>query len=154
MARDHTPRPRKNSEYRHLLDTGFYRSWSGMKSRCSNPETVSYLSYGGRGIKVCDRWQHFENFYDDMYASWLAHKTEQDSTTLERKDVNGDYAPNNCVWATRKEQSNNRRRHKMLKYKGKTLNLTQWAEELGIKKSTLSQRIYVYKWPLERALST
>lgn len=147
-------RPRKNSEYRHLHDTGFYRSWVAMKTRCLNVHDASYHRYGGRGILVCDRWMNFENFYADMYKSWERHKIQYSSTSLERIDVHGNYEPENCKWATQQEQNNNRTRHRMLQHKGVRMNLNQWARKLGIKRSTLAQRIYVYKWDTERALTS
>lgn len=86
-------------------NTGVYRSWSQMKNRCSNPNYIGYESYGGRGIKYCERWEKFENFLYDMGDRPL-------KTSLDRIDVNGNYEPSNCRWATVKEQSANRREMK------------------------------------------
>lgn len=80
-----------------------YLAWSGMKKRCLNLNSTNYKNYGGRGISVCDRWLKFENFRDDMLASW------QEGLQLDRIDVNGNYEPSNCRWVTRSENCKNRR---------------------------------------------
>lgn len=79
-----------------------YRSWAHMKGRCENPESDRYAYYGGRGIRVCERWQSFENFLVDMGPRPAGH-------TLDREDNDGDYEPGNCRWATQSEQGKNRR---------------------------------------------
>jgi hypothetical protein len=74
------------------------------------PNNKRYQNYGGRGIKVCDRWQTYQNFKDDMYEAYLDHKVHSPyDTTLERINNDGDYTPDNCTWATYKEQNNNHR---------------------------------------------
>ena len=114
-----------------------------MKQRCLNENRPDFPNYGGRGITICDEWKNsFERFRDDMLSSYEA------GLTLERIDVNGNYCKENCRWATRKEQVNNTRRSRHITHEGVTKTLTQWSEFLGIKKSTLSMRYYVYKWCL------
>jgi hypothetical protein len=86
-----------------------YNIWRGMRSRCENPRNEAYHNYGGRGIKVCDRWQYrFDLFLADM------GRRPSPNLTLERNDVNGDYEPSNCRWATRKEQYASQRKRKRL----------------------------------------
>jgi hypothetical protein len=81
--------------------TPIYRMWWGMLSRCNHPKTRSYSRYGGRGIKVCDRWHTFANFYEDMGERPVG-------STIDRIDNNGDYAPNNCRWTSNKMQQHNK----------------------------------------------
>ena len=122
-----------------------YSIWGGMEQRCLNRNNHAYKNYGGRGIKVCNRWLKFENFYKDMGECPVGK-------TLDRIDNNGNYKPSNCRWATVKEQNNNRRNNHLLTFKGKTQTIAQWAKEIGINRATLSSRIYK-GWSVERALT-
>lgn len=99
-----------------------------MCQRCTNPKNTSYRNYGGRGIKVCDRWlgeQGFENFLTDM------GERPSDGYSIDRIDNNGDYCPENCRWATKKEQCNNMRKTIMLSYNGETHSLSEWCDITG-----------------------
>ena len=87
-----------------LTGTPEYNSWAGMKGRCLNPKNHKYPSYGGRGITVCERWMTFENFLDDM------GNRPSLNYSIERKNNDGNYEPDNCIWATPKQQANNRRK--------------------------------------------
>jgi hypothetical protein len=124
-----------------------YHSWASMITRCTNPKAESYPDYGGRGIQVCERWRTFQNFLDDMGA-------RPRGMTLERNEVNGNYEPTNCVWATLRKQTNNSRRNTVLEYDGRRQTISEWAEEFGLAYNTLFARVVRLKWPAERALKT
>ena len=107
-----------------------------MKGRCTYSSTSQYHRYGGRGIQVCDEWKDsFETFYADM------GDPPSEKHTIERKNVNGNYTPENCVWATKKEQHRNRSDTAYLTLNGVTKPRIVWAEELGIHKDTIRSRI-------------
>lgn len=146
--------PRKNSEFRHLQKTGFYNSWCKMKSRCLKENDPSYSRYGGRGITVCERWLSFENFYKDMYTQWLFHSRLFPNTSIDRIDNDGSYCKENCRWATKKQQSNNRSSNRIIEHDGQSLSLREWSEKLGIKRTTITQRLDSYGWSVDRALAT
>lgn len=132
---------------RHGLSySRIYRIWTQMKARCNNPKTVHYDRYGGRGIKVCPAWEDFNAFLADM-----GHPPEKHS--LERVDNNGPYSPENCRWATRKEQANNTARNIYMTHEGVTLSLMQWSEKSGVSYSTILGR-HRLGWEPERVLST
>lgn len=139
----------KSKAKHNLSSTRLYNIWKDMQNRCYSEKHKSYKHYGGRGIKVCDEWlTDFELFYN-----WAINSGYSDSLTIDRIDVNGNYEPGNCKWATYKEQANNTRKNHYITYNGETKTLTQWAEYLNIKPKTLSARINDYKWPIEKALT-
>jgi hypothetical protein len=129
-----------------MRNTRTYRIWNGMMSRCHNPAATGYSRYGGRGIKVCERWMEFENFLADMGEAPTA-------MTLDRRDNNGPYSPENCRWATRREQNNNSSGNRVVEAFGRAQTVAQWAREVGIKYQTLYRRLTFCGWPAERALS-
>jgi len=129
----------------NMTHTNLYVAWIQMRDRCKNTANESYHNYGGRGITVCERWEKFENFYSDMGE-------RPKGLTLERIDNNKGYSPDNCKWATHKEQANNSRHNVIINYKGQRLIMAQWAREIGIKCNTLSRRIQRH-WPIEKALT-
>ena len=117
-----------------LWQTRIYRIWKGMIQRCYNPKNTGYKHYGGRGITICQQWRIFEQFYLDM-------RHPPDNHFIERVDNNGPYSPDNCKWATRQEQVENRRNTKLFEYNGEQKTSPQWAKILGINKTTLYYRL-------------
>jgi len=134
------------TSYRKKYYTGLYGSWYAMKQRCGNPKNKSYKNYGGRGITYDKNWESFDGFKEDMGDSY------KKGLTLDRIDNNASYSKENCRWATRKVQANNQRKNILIKYKGKTLTESQWAEELGLKTHTLMFR-RIRGWPLARRMT-
>ena len=117
-----------------------------MISRCTLPNLTAYRNYGGRGITVCDRWRHsFENFYADMGA-------RPAKMSLDRIDVNGNYEPGNCRWATKAEQSTNTRRNHVIEFAGERLTLGEWEHRLGVRRGIVSSRLQ-RGWAVELALT-
>lgn len=129
--------------------TKVYIAWMGMIQRCSNESYNSYARYGGRGIKVCDRWKNsFENFLADMGEP----PTKEHS--LDRFPNNdGNYELENCRWATRIEQESNKSTNVIVEWNGEKKTLTEWSRILGFKKATLFARINV-GWTVDRTFST
>lgn len=128
--------------------TLFRKVWNEMKRRCLVPTHSAYHNYGARGITVSKSWLIFDNFYDDMYPSY------KQGLTLDRINNNRGYSRENCRWITRKEQMQNTRINRYFVFNGKSLTLSQWADELNFKRSMLSMRFYKYKWPIEKVLTT
>lgn len=127
--------------------TKTYRAWASMLNRCSNPRCPKWQIYGGRGIRVCKRWQSFENFLADMGEA-------PPGKSLDRKDNDGHYTPRNCRWATPTEQAMNRSNTVKVTHDGRTQSLQEWAAEFGLKYTTLWMRLWSYGWSIDRALST
>jgi len=118
-----------------MSQTSAYYRWYNMINRCTKPEIESYKNYGGRGIKVCSRWRSFEKFHSDM------GDPPTSDHTLERIDNDKDYFPENCRWATRKEQARNRRTNRTITLGSQTKCLSDWSEDLGVSLSTIEKRI-------------
>lgn len=114
--------------------TKIYQIWLAMRQRCYHLTNKQYKYYGGRGIKVCDKWKKFENFFADMGE-------RPEGLSLDRIDNNGNYCPENCRWATRKEQSRNTGRNIRITLNGKTKVLKDWAKDTGINYYTLRGRL-------------
>ena len=129
----------------HAFSTGeskTHKAWQHMRERCSNPNNGSWKDYGGRGIKVCDRWQSFVNFVDDMGEC-------PSNRMLERDDNDGNYEPGNCRWATRTEQNRNKRNNRLFTVDGITSCLAETCERTGISINTVKSRLRS-GWPTDR----
>lgn len=109
-------------------------TWMLMRQRCSNPNNPGYANYGGRGIKVCDRWSDFSNFLSDMGP-------RPKGMYIDRIDNNGHYEPSNCRWVTKSENNGNRRNCVLIEHGGKTKTIAQWARDLGIHRDTIGSRL-------------
>lgn len=130
-----------------LSKTPFYRIWINMKARCYSPNEIGYKNYGGRGIRVCDRWlKSFENFHSDVIEGY------QPGMSFDRIDNNLSYEKNNVRWVTKAAQAKNKRCSVILTHNGVTLNACDWAKKLNLTRSALCSRIRK-KWPIEKILS-
>ncbi len=126
-----------------------YKTWRAILHRCNYPKAIGYANYGGRGITVCAQWNSFPQFYSDMGPKPTPEHT------IERIDNDGPYSPDNCRWATRKEQAANRRLRSdanMITFSGETKHISEWAKSIGIEVDTLWHRLSA-SWPIEKALT-
>lgn len=120
-----------------LYKTKLYGHFEKMIDRCENKNHNNYKNYGGRGIAICDEWRHnFKAFYD-----WSMTNGFREGLSIDRIDNDKGYSPDNCRWATQKEQMNNIRNNRRITYSGKTHTLSEWSEITGIGKSCLNSRI-------------
>lgn len=126
-----------------------YNIWRGMKQRCNYKKQIGYEKYGGRGIKVCKEWE--EDFV--QFRDWAYSNGYSDELTIDRIDNDGDYEPSNCRWVTVKEQSNNRSTNRNLEYNREIKTLSEWADFVGMKNSTLYMRLNA-GWSVKKALET
>ena len=123
--------------------------WS-MLDRCRNPNNKHYADYGGRGISVCAEWLRSSK----VFYEWASATGYADGLTIDRIDNNKNYEPNNCRWATQKEQQNNRGNNRYLTVDGVTRSIIEWSELTGLRYITIWQRIYKSGWSPEDAVST
>lgn len=136
-------RSRKHGMSQHPL----WSVWRGMKERCLDENNKRFSDYGGRGIKICQRWlDSFQAFVEDMGDRPAGHQ-------LDRIDNDGNYEPGNCKWSTRSEQMLNRRNNHILEYRGERLTVSQWSEKLGMTFTALATRIR-RGWTVEEAIET
>jgi len=128
---------RNEMNYSHgMRQSSEYHAWDSMKQRCFNPNSKRYLDWGGRGITVCDRWKNsFENFLADMGSKPTAKHS------IDRIDNDGDYCPENCRWATKAEQENNKRNNRLITIGCVTLNIAQWTKEMGFGETIIFMRL-------------
>ena len=125
----------------------WYNSYHSMMDRCYRKSAKNYPFYGGRGIAVCKEWHNIE-----VFEKWANENGFQIGLTLERKDVNGNYCPENCTWATKKQQANNRRNTLVIEHNGERHTVGEWSEILGVRRSTINNRYY-RGLPIEKVLS-
>lgn len=123
-----------------------HRSWMAMRERCMNPNANAYERYGGRGITICERWDSYETFLEDMGA-------RPDKTSLDRIDNSKGYYPENCKWATSLEQGRNRSNNKLYEYQGEMLPISVIAERTGVERHLLGARLRT-GWEMSRAITT
>ena len=121
-----------------------YSVWKGMRERCNNPNNKRYKNYGGRGIKICPDWNDYTAF-----RKWAIENGYSENLTIERIDINKGYCPENCRWATWKEQAQNTTRTRFLTYNGKTQSMSMWAKELGLSYGVINHRVQ-RGWSIER----
>lgn len=130
-----------------MTESIHYDRWKNMIDRCVNEKCSAYANYGGRGIKVCDRWLSLPSFIEDMSDGYF------EGAEIDRKDNDGNYEPGNVRWATRSENNDNRRSGRKLTFNGKTQSQRAWAKELGLKDQLINDRIVNLGWSVERALT-
>jgi AraC-like DNA-binding protein len=141
------PNQFSNNDPYYSAHSRVYLIWAGMRQRCLNPKAPNYANYGGRGIKICERWSLSKNFIDDM-----GHPPSP-SHTLDRIDPNGDYSPENCQWADVITQQNSKRTCVRITAFGEILTLAQWARKTGLSREQIKHRINTMGMNPEEALT-
>lgn len=154
---------RKNSNNQYY-GTRIYSIWRCMINRCYWKGHKQYKDYGGRGITICDQWRYNSIAFGD----WAIANGYRDDLTIDRIDVNGNYEPSNCRWATRKEQAQNKREYAsgrktggtyrrnktLIEINGESKTREEWCDFYGISKKTVEKRIYQLKWDVVKAITT
>lgn len=128
--------------------TRLYRIWTKMKGRCTNPNDPAYKRYGGCGRTLCEEWKHYERFRDWALANGYA-----DNLSIDRINNEKGYSPDNCRWATPKQQANNTRKNRIIEFNGETHTLSEWGEITKIKPITIAYRLN-NGWDVESALTS
>ena len=130
-------------------DTRIYGIWSHMRSRCKNANNKAYKNYGGRGICVCEEWENdFENFYN-----WAINNGYSENLTIERKDVNKGYSPDNCCWISLSDQAKNKRNIRYVELDGEKIPLKEACDRIGLPYKAIHLRITRYGMDFETAIS-
>lgn len=138
---------RGDQSRRHGMSrTPIHGVWLAMRRRCEDPKVRPFKDYGARGISVCDRWQVFENFLEDMGIP-------EKGMSLERKENDLGYSKSNCIWASKTDQANNRRSSKVIEFADKSLTQAEWERKLGLRPGRIYGRL-AKGWTVERALTT
>ena len=127
---------RKQPKTHGMTYSRMYRTWNNMIQRCNNNRREDYVRYGGRGIRVCDEWSDFKDF-----QRWAELSGYSDELTLERKDNDGNYSPENCTWVSHAQQSRNTRRNVNITFNGETRCMKDWSKIIGINYQTLHSAI-------------
>ncbi|WP_322353969.1 hypothetical protein [Paratractidigestivibacter sp.] len=138
-------RIRKANTKHNGFGTRLYEIWRQMHRRCYGEHTKFYKDYGGRGISVCGEWRDFSVFREWAYKNGYA-----ENLTIDRIDVNGNYEPSNCRWATMKQQANNRRSNHIIKYMGQSHTISEWADIIGISQLVLWRELNSNGWDLSK----
>lgn len=160
MRRTHERHPEIAKNFKSIItkngesQTRLYKIWRGMKSRCNDVGCAGYKNYGGRGIRVCEEWERdFLSFKEWALSHGYVQDAQKYQCTIDRIDVDGDYCPENCRWATFKEQQRNRRTNHRVTYNDETHTISEWAKILGVSPNTLYSRLGWLGWTAEQALS-
>lgn len=139
-----------NAKYGGLTKHRLYTIYNGIIGRCLKPKTNGYSRYGGKGLSICKEWlDDYMNFYN-----WAMANGYKDGLSIERIDNNTGYEPANCKWIEKHLQSRHMITNKVIKYKGKTHCMAEWAEILGINYNTLQSRLGKYGWSVKKAFTT
>ena len=128
-----------------------YKIWQGIRERCNNPKNQYYHNYGGRGIRVCSEWDSASGF--NAFHVWAQASGYSDDLTIDRKENDGNYEPDNCQWATIVTQANNRRDNHVLTFRGETKTASEFARQYGLKVPTVFARLR-HGWPVEKIFTT
>lgn len=140
-----------NANHKHGgFGTRLYEIWRQMHRRCYGENTKNYYNYGGRGIKICKEWKG--NF--EAFEKWSLANGYTEDLTIDRIDVNGDYCPENCRWATMKQQANNKRNSHYIEYGEEKHTISEWADIYGVEQRRLYDRLSRNGWELDLALAS
>ena len=133
-------------DVKNIRHTRLYDIWKNMRARCNRKTCPAFERYGGRGISISPEWDNFE-----VFCEWAMQSGYDDSLSIDRVDVNGDYCPGNCRWANDYEQANNTRKNRLIEYHGEVHSVMEWSRILDIPMSTLRNRLVTLGWTVEEA---